>query len=96
MSYKLHCDLRRWTYSAVFCYSRGCMCEGCQYKRIMETQCLMKETVMELVRVFGAPTRYDYERVGLSYEGFKTRQQPISGMSIKEALQNEGEGRCNG
>lgn len=44
-----------WTEGSKFCYRRGCNCQGCYVKDIVETHCLMKHTVMELVKKFGAP-----------------------------------------
>ena len=51
-------DVRRWTGSAIDCYKRGCVCKGCQFKNYFESinqKCQMKATVLELVRVNGAP-----------------------------------------
>lgn len=44
-----------WTDGAVFCYRRGCRCEGCYVKEIVETGCFMKTSVIRLVRTFGTP-----------------------------------------
>lgn len=45
----------QWTESSKFCYRRGCNCQGCYVKDIIETQCFMKEAVLTLVKEFGAP-----------------------------------------
>lgn len=50
----------RWTLSAAQCYQIGCNCEKCYLPEILETKCLMKTTVIELVRKFGAP---DIEKI---------------------------------
>lgn len=48
-------DLLRWTPSAVECYERNCACNGCPISKIIETQCLMKNTVIKLVKNCGVP-----------------------------------------
>lgn len=50
-------QLTRWTESAIDCYERGCICKGCLMTRILETRCLMKTTVIALVRKFGKPKK---------------------------------------
>jgi len=56
---------KKWTQSAIDCYSIGCMCTKCNlYKVFFSTRnlkCRMKETVIELVRKIGKPevTQYD-------------------------------------
>lgn len=45
-----------WTRSAKDCYSIGCNCEKCLLYKVLETECKMKYTVMELVKKCGAPT----------------------------------------
>ena len=50
--------VRRWTATAVDCYKRGCNCEGCFYNDFFSgshQKCQMKASVLELVRVIGAP-----------------------------------------
>lgn len=49
---------RRWTDTAIDCYKRGCVCEGCFYNNFFsgKTQrCQMKAAVLELVRVIELP-----------------------------------------
>jgi hypothetical protein len=64
--YETKSEVRRWTFTAVECYLRGCVCKGCYYndffKKTREEygleltyRCGMKAMVMELVRVFGQP-----------------------------------------
>ena len=50
--------VRRWTATAIECYKRGCNCEGCFYNDFFSgnyQKCQMKASVLELVRVIGAP-----------------------------------------
>lgn len=50
--------VRRWTTTALECYKRGCNCEGCFYRDFFSgssQKCQMKASVLELVRVIGAP-----------------------------------------
>ena len=46
-----------WTISAVQCYMLGCQCLKCNIPDLLESKCLMKKAVMELVRKFGKPTQ---------------------------------------
>lgn len=50
---------KNWTPTATDCYKLGCNCNKCNiYKIYFEAsgnRCKMKETVIELVRRFGAP-----------------------------------------
>lgn len=50
---------KNWTQSAVECYQIGCSCKKCfiykMYFKKSDTKCKMKESVIELVRKFGAP-----------------------------------------
>lgn len=45
-----------WTQQAIECYERGCNCDGCYIKEVLETRCVMKAAVIELVRRYGKPT----------------------------------------
>jgi len=55
--------INRWTDTAIDCYNRGCVCEGCriyeEYFRGTKQKCQMKRAVLESVRLFGAPKRED-------------------------------------
>lgn len=45
---------RRWSISAIDCYKRGCVCQGCLYYNYFENtnqKCQMKATVLELIRL---------------------------------------------
>lgn len=46
--------LKRWTKSAIDCYMRGCRCNNCLMNKL-ESKCRMKTTVIELVKILGAP-----------------------------------------
>ena len=51
-------SVRRWTQTAIDCYKRGCVCQGCFYKDFFKDsvqRCQMKSSVIELVRVLGKP-----------------------------------------
>lgn len=55
-------SVRRWTSTAVECYKRGCVCNGCFYNDFFSKspqRCQMKSTVLELVRVLGTPQNID-------------------------------------
>lgn len=51
----LHC----WNGTAIQCYKRGCVCEGCPIIKNLETvtiySCQMKKAVVALVKKFGPP-----------------------------------------
>lgn len=49
--------VRRWTVTAIMCYKRGCVCEGCFYNKFFTDRykCQQKAAVLELVRVLGVP-----------------------------------------
>lgn len=58
MQINMALNLRNWTTGAVQCYERGCNCEGCPTKEYITSQkCVMKYSVMELVKKFGKPTK---------------------------------------
>lgn len=44
-----------WTEQAIYCYKRGCICDGCFIKETIETPCRMKRSVLEIVRLHGKP-----------------------------------------
>ena len=46
---------KKWTQSSKDCYKRGCRCNGCIYQKLLSSPCRLKETVIDLVREFGAP-----------------------------------------
>lgn len=56
---------RKWTKSAADCYFMGCVCSKCFiYKVIFSKRsykCMMKNTVIELVRQIGKPKEKDYD-----------------------------------
>jgi hypothetical protein len=55
---------KNWTPTAVDCYSIGCICSKCSLYNIYfshsDGKCRMKETVIELVRKLGAPSKENY------------------------------------
>lgn len=52
-----------WSQTGMDCYLRGCVCKGCLFEsgfynnRKEKHSCQMKASVLEMVRVFGAPTK---------------------------------------
>ncbi len=50
---------KNWTPTAVECYKLGCNCSKCNLNKLYFSdsifKCKMKDTVIELVRRFGAP-----------------------------------------
>lgn len=50
-------NLKKWTYSAIHCYLRGCICENCIYQEaIKSAECKMKVAVILLTKKYGRPT----------------------------------------
>lgn len=51
---------KRWTPTAIECYTLGCNCSKCNLYKIYFSQsifkCKMKDTVIELVRKIGRPS----------------------------------------
>lgn len=68
-----------WTDSAIFCYNRGCRCNGCYVKDIVETKCRMKSIVMELVRKYGVPA--PEKEKGLSKNEYKIITAILNGCN---------------
>lgn len=56
---------KNWTPTAIDCYLLGCSCSKCNLYKIYfdktNTRCRMKDTVIELVRRYGAPQKEKYE-----------------------------------
>lgn len=56
---------KNWTPTAVDCYRIGCSCSKCNLYKIYfaesEASCMMKDTVIELVRKLGAPQKENYD-----------------------------------
>lgn len=50
---------KKWTQSAIDCYNIGCQCSKCGLYHLIfknsESKCVMKHTVIELVRKIGIP-----------------------------------------
>lgn len=76
-------ELKRWTVSAVYCYKRHCVCKGCLYKEILESECCMKETVLALYRKFGEPIEARLKRMErkqkriIEYYGFEAQKEKL-------------------
>ena len=55
---------KNWPPTAIDCYSIGCTCSKCNIYKIYfaksEGKCRMKDTVIELVRRLGIPTKENY------------------------------------
>lgn len=50
------CRQRCWTELAIECYKSKFNCKNCYYNTALESSnCRMKATVLELIRVFGLP-----------------------------------------
>lgn len=47
----------RWTKGSKECYFRGCRCADCPTFQILGDKCKMKESVINLVRRYGAPPK---------------------------------------
>ena len=55
---------KRWTDTAIECYLRGCICEGCLMKYFFDNaaeekykpKCQMKRAVIQLVKNYGSPS----------------------------------------
>ncbi len=43
--------LKRWSPSLIFCYERGCNCNGCLVKEMMKTNCRAKYSVRAMILV---------------------------------------------
>lgn len=46
---------KQWTPTAIYCYERGCKCKDCPINKVLETKCLMKTSVLFLVKNLGKP-----------------------------------------
>lgn len=59
--------VRRWTKQAKECYYRGCRCFGCSMGTFSFTsstqKCMMKASVLELVRTIGIPKDKECQRL---------------------------------
>ena len=68
---------RDWTVGSIFCYRRGCNCEGCYVKDLLTSQpCRMKKAVIELVKQLGAPPK---EQEGFNESETKVINAILSG-----------------
>ena len=63
-----------WTEGSIYCYKRGCNCQGCYMNDLLESiPCRMKKAVLELVRKFGKPPENENELT-------KTQQKVIDAI----------------
>jgi len=77
-----------WTKSSIDCYKRGCNCRGCYIQEMLETPCLMKDAVIELVKKLGAPKENE---MGLTPQEQKVIDAILAGASTKvEIAQKAG------
>lgn len=71
-----------WTQQAIDCFEIGCRCSKCFINKNIESKCLMKSTVIELVRRFGKPKPIEKKEDKFNlddikkwlYEGFTIRE----------------------
>ena len=78
----------RWTQGAVECYSRGCVCEGCETFELISKKCQMKKAVIQLVASYGKPSD-DWEipnNFNKIIDDVKSKLSPVSSIS---ALQEQ-------
>ena len=52
-----------WTYDAICCYKRGCVCRNCPMSNLIGKQCQLKGLVIELVRVIGRPRNVTMQQI---------------------------------
>ncbi len=79
-------NYRRWSETAIMCYDRKCQCEGCYIKDILSDKCMMKYSVITLVRTLGKPncgksgffegiTEQEQKIVDAILNGFETKKE---------------------
>lgn len=75
---------KSWTEGSIFCYKRGCNCQGCYVKDLMESQrCRMKAAVIELVKKFGKPPENELH---LSHSQQKIIDAILAGCNNKKEI----------
>lgn len=89
---------KKWTEGSIFCYRRGCNCQGCFVKDLIESQeCEMKRAVFTLVRKFGAPpepeegkyTKVQKRIIEVIKSGISTREEIAAALNINVVNFNE-------
>lgn len=75
---------RCWTQGAVECYSRGCVCEGCETFELIGKKCQMKKAVIQLVASCGKPSDdweipNDFNKI---IDDVKSKLSPVSSISV--------------
>lgn len=78
-----------WTEGSVFCYRRGCNCQGCYIKELLESKCLMKCAVLELVRKYGAPKLKEVKKEKYTEEQKHIIRLVRSGIVTRKELAKE-------
>lgn len=84
-----------WTKQAIDCYNSGARCENCIIYRTIENPCLMKKTLIELVRVLGKPpekfigllphtNRLQNEIVKIILSGITTKKDIAKELNLQE------------
>ena len=76
--------VKQWTEGAIFCYKRGCTCEGCFYQELLSEKCKMKSAVFMLVKKLGAPK--EYHNVAYSNQQIKVIEAILNGASTKDEI----------
>lgn len=83
--------VKHWTEGAIFCYKRGCTCEGCFYQELLSEKCKMKSAVFMLVKKLGAPpelieteyTKKQLEIIDAIRNGANTKDEVAKTMNTK-------------
>ncbi len=83
-------NYRHWSDTAIMCYKRGGHCEGCYIQDIISDKCMMKYSVITLVKNLGKPP----EKKELFFEGITETEEKIieailSGKETKGDIANE-------
>lgn len=71
---------QRWTVGAVECYKRGCICKDCPTFTILGERCVMKNSVLQLVKLYGKPEKAiieDENETTKESEDFEMAKQSI-------------------
>ena len=79
-----------WSESAIMCYERGCKCDGCPIQEIITSQCMMKHSVLVLVKNIGKPPR-DENKIfrGMNIHEEKIVNAILNGCNTKQEIAEE-------
>ena len=77
---QLNMNPKQWTDGSIFCYKRGCNCDGCFVRDLITSQrCYMKVAVIELVKKYGAPldglTKREQSVINAILAGANTKEE---------------------